>query len=92
VSFPWSILSDKIGRKPMLLLSFCSIVMGGIWSMAVLTRWDIFPIRLLLISPFFAFFGGGVSVLTAVIHSIIADVATDKYGNRSLLCTFTTPS
>ena len=44
----------------------------------MLIRWDIFPVRLILLSPFFSIFGGGLTVLTAVIHSIIADVATEK--------------
>lgn len=68
----------RMGRKPIFRLSFVSVILGGTWSLIVLYRWDIFPVRLIWISPFFAMFGGGLPVTVAVIHSIIADVATER--------------
>lgn len=55
------------------------LILGGIWTTIVLARWDIFPISLMLLSPFFSVFGGGLPVTVAVIHSIIADVTTERY-------------
>ncbi|KAL1855338.1 hypothetical protein VTK73DRAFT_8576 [Phialemonium thermophilum] len=78
VSFPWGMMSDRIGRKPIFRLSFASVGLGAVWTGTILYNSHIFPIRLMLLAPLFYVFGGGVSVMVAVIHSIIADVATEK--------------
>jgi PCFT/HCP family folate transporter-like MFS transporter 1/3 len=67
-----------------LLLSFGSLLLGGTWTIIVLVRPDVFPVRLILLSPFFNIFGGGLVVITAAIHSIIADVATEKCASPRL--------
>ncbi|OIW28726.1 MFS general substrate transporter [Coniochaeta ligniaria NRRL 30616] len=74
VSFPWGITSDRLGRKPVFRLSFLSLIIGGMWTVLCIIRSDILPIRLMLLSPLFTIFGGGIPVFGAVINSMIADV------------------
>lgn len=71
--------SPRLGRKPIFRLSFLSVIIGGFWSYLVIVRSDIFSIRLILISPLFTIFGGGIPVFGAVVNSIIADVTTERY-------------
>ncbi|KAB5555062.1 major facilitator superfamily domain-containing protein [Coniochaeta sp. 2T2.1] len=75
VSFPWGIISDRLGRKPVFRLAFLSVMIGGMWTVLCIVRSDILSVRLMLLSPLFTIFGGGVPVFGAVVNSIIADVA-----------------
>lgn len=68
----------RIGRKPVLWSSYLSLIISGTWSATVLMNPHIMPIELVLLSPLFLVFGGGIDVNIAVIHTIIADVASDR--------------
>ncbi|KAL8377926.1 hypothetical protein RB595_008555 [Gaeumannomyces hyphopodioides] len=78
VSFPWGLLADRFGRKPILRASFAGIIMSICWSCFVISRPDLMPVELTLLGSLFAVFGGGPGTAVTVIHAIIADVATDK--------------
>ncbi|KAL8287936.1 hypothetical protein RB600_003730 [Gaeumannomyces tritici] len=78
VSFPWGLLADRFGRKPILWASFAGILMSICWSCFVISRPDLMPVELTLLGTLFAVFGGGPATAVTVIHAVIADVATDK--------------
>ncbi|KAH7142596.1 major facilitator superfamily domain-containing protein [Dactylonectria estremocensis] len=78
VSLPWGILSDSIGRKPILQLAFSSMVLAVGWNIIVLATNGILPIGLIVVSPVFYMFGGGMSVISSVLYSIISDVTTER--------------
>ncbi|KLU91073.1 hypothetical protein MAPG_09596, partial [Magnaporthiopsis poae ATCC 64411] len=78
VSFPWGLLADRFGRKPILRASLASIVMSICWSCFVISRPDLMPVEFSLFASLFAVFGGGVGTAVTIVHAIIADVATDK--------------
>jgi PCFT/HCP family folate transporter-like MFS transporter 1/3 len=64
-------------------MAFLGLIIGGSWTVLIIVRSDIFPVRLMLLSPLFTIFGGGVPVFGAVVNSIIADVATERYVSAS---------
>lgn len=68
----------SFGRKPILQLALASTLMSVGWSCFVISHPDTLPVELSILSPLFAVFGGGAGTAVNVIHSIIADVATDK--------------
>lgn len=70
--------THRLGRKLVFRLAVLSTITGGTWSFLIITHSDVFPVRLILLSPLFSIFGGGVPVLGAVINSIIADVTTER--------------
>ncbi|KAF7552268.1 hypothetical protein G7Z17_g4443 [Cylindrodendrum hubeiense] len=78
VSLPWGILSDSIGRKPILQLGFTSMVLAVGWNITVLATNGALPISLIMLSPIFYVFGGGMSVISSVLYSIISDVTTER--------------
>ncbi|KAH8736614.1 major facilitator superfamily domain-containing protein [Ilyonectria robusta] len=78
VSLPWGILSDSIGRKPILQLAFTSMVLAVGWNITVLATNGALPIWLIVLSPAFYIFGGGMSVISSVLYSIISDVTTER--------------
>ena len=46
--------------------------------MFVLSQWETLPLWLMVLGPISSIFGGGISVLIAVMHSFIADVTTER--------------
>jgi hypothetical protein len=44
---------------------------------AVVSFPSIFPIELFVLSSLFSFMGGGTTVITALVHSMVADTTTD---------------
>lgn len=68
----------RIGRKPIFRIAYAGVILSFLCTFAVLLRSDIFPVQALLVSPVFTVVGGGLSVTVAVIHSMIADVTTER--------------
>ncbi|KAI1733385.1 major facilitator superfamily domain-containing protein [Xylaria scruposa] len=71
-------LADKIGRKPVAFLGMLGQVLAYFWVVLVCYFHHAFPTRLVLLSPIFLVLGGGSRVLSAIMSTIIADVAPDN--------------
>ncbi|GAW21484.1 hypothetical protein ANO14919_110030 [Xylariales sp. No.14919] len=71
-------LADKIGRKPVAFLGMLGQVLAYFWVVFICYFHQAFPTRLVLLSPIFLFVGGGSRVLSAIMSTIIADVAPDN--------------
>lgn len=81
VAFPYGMLSDRIGRKPTLLISYTGIFISFSFAPLLLGPWKQ-VIRdnpyVLLWGNVWILFGGGVPVLLATLYSIAADVSTEQ--------------
>ncbi|KAI0398868.1 major facilitator superfamily domain-containing protein [Xylaria palmicola] len=71
-------LADKFGRKPVAFLGMLGQVLAYFWVILVCYFHQAFSTRLVLLSPIFLLVGGGSRVLSAIISTIIADVAPEK--------------
>ncbi|KJZ77052.1 hypothetical protein HIM_03373 [Hirsutella minnesotensis 3608] len=78
VAFPYGTLSDAIGRKPILLLSFAGFALSSAWTALVLAREQTIPAHTILFSPAFLFIGGGRCVTASALYSAVADVTTEE--------------
>ncbi|EKD13342.1 uncharacterized protein L3040_002797 [Drepanopeziza brunnea f. sp. 'multigermtubi'] len=73
-AFPYGILADKIGRKPVFLLAMLGVTLTMIMNFSVLRFWRTIPVHLIIFTSLFEVIGGGSPVTLAVIYSIAADV------------------
>ncbi|KAJ6444741.1 major facilitator superfamily transporter [Purpureocillium lavendulum] len=85
VAFPYGALADKIGRKPIILLSFVSYTLSGGWTACVLALDRVIPVELVLLSPAFFFIGGGTCVVVSALYSAVSDVTDDETRANSFL-------
>lgn len=80
MALPFGILADRLGRKPILVLSILGSIMKTLWIMVVLS--GTVPVRWFLAAPVFQMVGGGGSVMVAMLYSLAADAISEA--NRSI--------
>ncbi|KAK2623992.1 hypothetical protein QTJ16_006626 [Diplocarpon rosae] len=73
-AFPYGILADRIGRRPVFLLSMVGVILAMSADFTVLRFWRIIPIHLIIYTSLFEVIGGGNPVTTSVLYSIVVDV------------------
>ncbi|KAI1194120.1 major facilitator superfamily domain-containing protein [Nemania serpens] len=83
LTFPYGQLANKIGRKPVLFLGLLGETLAYFWVVLVCYFHDIFPTRLVLLSPVFVVIGGGSKVVSASMYTIITDVTPEH--NRTTI-------
>ncbi|PBP21250.1 hypothetical protein BUE80_DR007861 [Diplocarpon rosae] len=80
-AFPYGILADRIGRKPVFLLSMVGVILAMSADFAVLRFWRIIPIHWIIYTSIVEVIGGGRPVTTSVLYAIVVDVHLP--GNRA---------
>ncbi|KAK0123872.1 hypothetical protein ONS95_008865 [Cadophora gregata] len=80
-AFPFGILADKIGRKPVYMISMIGTALYLVSTMLVIRFWRFLPAHLVIFCSIFQVIGGGTQVLLAVLYSIAADV--ESSANRA---------
>lgn len=77
-SVPYGRLSDRIGRRPVMFLGLLGAILAFVWPVFVCYFHETLPTRLVLLSGVFNIIGGGARVTSAVLFSIIVDVAPES--------------
>ncbi|KAF6803475.1 major facilitator superfamily transporter [Colletotrichum sojae] len=77
VAFPYGVLSDRIGRKPVLLLAYLGTVLSFSWAPLLLSLFPAADIRLLFAGMLFTLVGGGIVVMFNNVYAMAADVSTE---------------
>ncbi|GJN80563.1 hypothetical protein PLIIFM63780_004090 [Purpureocillium lilacinum] len=85
MAFPYGALADKIGRKPIILLSLVGFTLSGAWVAGVLALGQAVPVQLVLFSPAFFVIGGGSCVVVSALYSAVSDVADEDTRATSFL-------
>ena len=75
-TIPYGLLSERIGRKRILILSGTGVFAALSWVLAV-CHWQFVSIRWVWFSGVFLFIGGGDAVSSSVAHVMVTDV-TDQ--------------
>lgn len=75
VAVPFGIMADRFGRRPVLLLCILGALLQDIASKSILWRPDLFPPRLIWLSPAGTFVGGGEAVASFMVYLVVADVS-----------------
>ncbi|EAW08898.1 putative MFS transporter [Aspergillus clavatus NRRL 1] len=78
LAIPYGLLADRWGRKPVVLMSMIGILLSMTFTLVVCGLWQIFPLRLVWLSPIFTVLGGGAPVLFSMIWTMIADVMPEN--------------
>lgn len=71
-TIPYVLLSQRIGRRPMLILSAISIFAAAAWIL-IIYYWNSVPLRWIWLSGTFLLLGGGDGVGSSIVHTIISD-------------------
>ncbi|KAH8427284.1 uncharacterized protein LDX57_004998 [Aspergillus melleus] len=80
-AFPFGILADILGRKPIVFLSTLGSLLSLTWTLAVIGLPQFVPVHLILIGPLFTVVGGGSTVIIASLFSVLSDVVDE--GDRA---------
>ncbi|QMW44351.1 hypothetical protein COH20_004453 [Aspergillus flavus] len=77
VAFPFGVLADRIGRKPIILLSTVGSQLALAWELAVIALQGTISVKLILTGPLFNVVGGGSTVQVASLYSIASDLVPE---------------
>ncbi|KAJ5114127.1 hypothetical protein N7456_002661 [Penicillium angulare] len=77
VAFPYGVLADKLGRKPIVYLSATGTALYLAYALAVLNFSNILAIEYMLLGPLFTAIGGGSTVINASLYSLASDLVPD---------------
>ncbi|PON29280.1 hypothetical protein TGAM01_v201529 [Trichoderma gamsii] len=78
VSLPLGMLSDRIGRVPILALSILSLFLSESYSLFICWRWRQIPLRAIWGSGAIILLGGGQGVAEAMVFTSISDVIPES--------------
>lgn len=73
LALPYGALADRIGRKPVFLLSIFGCFLSDVWVRVVYWFPDVFPLRAVWLSGLGQAIGGGATTLSSIGYVIIAD-------------------
>ena len=88
LTMPYGALADRIGRKPVFLLSLIGIILSSCWMLIISWFWQVFPLRLIWLAPIFQAVGGGTVVAVTMIFTMVSDVVTqeDRFVCQAYIC------
>ncbi|KAF4124247.1 Major Facilitator Superfamily [Geosmithia morbida] len=75
VALPLGMLADRTGRVPILIISIFGIILSQLYTLCILWRSDVVPLRAIWGVGAFLLVGGGRSVSEAVTFALITDTA-----------------
>lgn len=78
VAFPLGVLSDRIGRLPVLGASILSMILSQSYAMFVRWKSDMIPLEAIWCIGVALLFGGGRSVAEAMVFAIIVDTVPES--------------
>ncbi|KAM0481436.1 hypothetical protein ACHAPX_003542 [Trichoderma viride] len=78
VSLPLGMLSDRIGRVPILALSILSLFLSESYSLFICWRWRQIPLRAIWGSGAIILLGGGQGVAEAMVFTSISDMIPES--------------
>ncbi|CAJ2500450.1 Uu.00g033030.m01.CDS01 [Anthostomella pinea] len=77
-AFPWGLVADRFGRKPVSALAIAGLVMGLLWTMAVVYFHNALQLEAVWLASAGSLLGGGNAVLIGVILSMISDATNEE--------------
>lgn len=78
LSLPYGVLSDRWGRKPVLLLGLFGAWLAEVWIRMVCFFPDLFPLRLVWLSGAWKVIGGGDMVVSGTAMVMVADLFSEQ--------------
>ncbi|KAJ5614789.1 hypothetical protein N7528_008443 [Penicillium herquei] len=89
-AFPYGVLADNIGRKPVLYLSATGTALYLAYDLAILKFANLLSIEYILLGPLFTLIGGGSTVINASLYSLASDLVpdTNMYAAGTFQCVF----
>ncbi|KAK0391439.1 hypothetical protein NLU13_0940 [Sarocladium strictum] len=74
LAVPYGLLADRVGRRPVLILSFVGMILGMSWMM--LSMWLSYyglPFWVMWLSAFWQVIGAGDAVMISMVYAMISD-------------------
>ncbi|KAF7590005.1 hypothetical protein BBP40_003449 [Aspergillus hancockii] len=78
LAIPYGLMADRLGRKPVLLLSLLGLILDQITLRLISWYSDIIPLRAILFAPLFLICGGGSQIATSMAYTMATDIVPSE--------------
>jgi MFS family permease len=74
LALPYGYAADRIGRKPVLLLSVTGLILEELTIRLIFWWNDVLPLHAIWFTPFFQTLGGGPQIATSMAYAMVTDI------------------
>lgn len=70
-TIPYGLMLDRLSERSLASLNIIGFLLSSSWLLVVFSNWNVFPVWMAVLAPFFSVIGGGASIFDSLMSVIV---------------------